>query len=44
MVELVLKRVSQSEDVGWLAVYLASDMSNWLTASDFSIDAGATAW
>ena len=34
----------QPEDIAWLAVYLGSDESAWVTGSDFAIDAGATAW
>ncbi|SDP61658.1 NAD(P)-dependent dehydrogenase, short-chain alcohol dehydrogenase family [Rhodoferax sp. OV413] len=40
----MLKRIGQPEDIGWLAIYLASDESGWVTAADFNIDAGATAW
>lgn len=42
--KFMLKRLGQPEDIAWLAVYLASDESSWVTASDFNIDAGATAW
>ena len=40
----MIKRLGQPEDVAWCAVYLASDESTLVTAADFSIDAGATAW
>lgn len=40
----MLKRLGQPEDIGWLAIYLGSDESSWVTAADFNIDAGATAW
>jgi len=40
----MLKRVGQPEDVAWCATYLASDEASWVTASDFSVDGGATAW
>ncbi|HSW04372.1 SDR family NAD(P)-dependent oxidoreductase [Aquabacterium sp.] len=42
--KFMLKRLGQPEDIGWLAIYLASDESSWVTAADFAIDAGATAW
>lgn len=42
--KFMVKRLGQPEDIGWLAVYLASDESSWVTAADFAIDAGATAW
>lgn len=42
--KFMLKRLGQPEDIAWAAVYLASDESTWVTAADFSIDAGATAW
>jgi len=40
----MIKRIGQPEDIAWLAIYLASDESGWVTAADFNIDAGATAW
>lgn len=40
----MLKRLGQPEDIGWMAVYLASDESSRVTAADFTIDAGATGW
>lgn len=42
--KFMVKRLGQPEDIGWAAVYLASDESSWVTAADFAIDAGATAW
>ncbi|HSI56437.1 MAG TPA: SDR family NAD(P)-dependent oxidoreductase [Ideonella sp.] len=42
--KFMVKRLGQPEDIGWLAIYLASDESSWVTAADFSVDAGATAW
>lgn len=44
MSKLMLGRLGQPEDIGWLAVYLASDESSWVTAADFAVDGGATAW
>ena len=40
----MLKRLGQPEDVAWLAVYLASDEASWVTAADYRMDGGATAW
>jgi len=40
----MIKRVGQPKDIALCALYLASDESGWVTASDFSIDGGATAW
>jgi len=42
--KLMLGRLGTTEDTGWLAVYLASDESRYVTGADFSIDGGATAW
>jgi NAD(P)-dependent dehydrogenase (short-subunit alcohol dehydrogenase family) len=42
--KFMLKRLGQPEDIAWCAVFLASDESSWVTAADFAIDAGATAW
>jgi len=42
--KFMVKRLGQPEDIGWLAVFLASDESTWITAADFAVDAGATAW
>ena len=44
MEKFMVKRLGQPEDIAWAAVYLASDESSWVTAADFHIDAGATAW
>jgi len=40
----MIARVGQPEDIAWCATYLASDEASWVTAADFSIDGGATAW
>ena len=40
----MVKRLGQPEDIAWCAVYLASDEASWVTAADFMIDAGASAW
>jgi len=44
MQKSMIKRLGQPEDIGWCATYLASDESTWVTAADFRIDGGATAW
>lgn len=44
LAKLMLKRLGQPEDIAWLALYLASDESSWVSAADIAIDAGATAW
>jgi NAD(P)-dependent dehydrogenase (short-subunit alcohol dehydrogenase family) len=44
MAKLMIKRLGQPEDIGWCATFLASDESSWVTAADFRIDGGATAW
>ncbi|TKC86863.1 SDR family oxidoreductase [Trinickia terrae] len=40
----MIKRVGQPEDIAWCALFLASDEAGWVTASDFPVDGGATAW
>jgi len=40
----MIKRLGTTEDIAWLATYLASDESSYVTGSDISVDAGATAW
>ena len=42
--KLMLDLLGTPEDIGWLAVYLASDESRYVTGADLSIDGGATAW
>ena len=39
----MLKRFGKPEDVAWMAVFLASDESGWITASDFAVDGGTRA-
>ena len=36
-------RIGTSEDIAYLALYLASDESSWVTGSIFPIDGGYTA-
>jgi NAD(P)-dependent dehydrogenase (short-subunit alcohol dehydrogenase family) len=42
--KLMIDRIGQTEDIGWLAVYLGSDEARCVTGADISIDGGATAW
>jgi NAD(P)-dependent dehydrogenase (short-subunit alcohol dehydrogenase family) len=44
MDKLMIKRLGQPEDIAWCATYLACNESSWVTAADFRIDGGATAW
>lgn len=44
LTKTMIKRVGQPEDIGYLAIYLASDESSWVTAAEISVDGGATAW
>jgi NAD(P)-dependent dehydrogenase (short-subunit alcohol dehydrogenase family) len=37
-------RVGWPEDIAWAALYLASDESSWVTASEFRVDGGTTHW
>ncbi|MEO1014275.1 MAG: SDR family oxidoreductase [Pseudomonadota bacterium] len=41
--QIPLKRLGEPEDVGYAVVYLASDESRFVTASEFKIDGGITA-
>ena len=40
----LLKRFGRPEDIGYCAVYLASDESSWVTGTDIRVDGGATAF
>jgi NAD(P)-dependent dehydrogenase (short-subunit alcohol dehydrogenase family) len=42
--KLMIDHLGMPEDIGWLAVYLGSEESRYVTGADFSIDGGATAW
>ena len=39
---LLLKRMGMPDDVTGLVLFLASDLSRWITASNFSVDGGYT--
>jgi NAD(P)-dependent dehydrogenase (short-subunit alcohol dehydrogenase family) len=40
----MIHRLGQPADIAWAALYLASDESSWVTASDLRVDGGATQW
>lgn len=40
----MLKRLGEPDDIGWCAVWLASDEARYVTGADIAVDAGATAW
>lgn len=42
--KLMIDQLGTPEDIGWLAIYLASSESRFVTGADISIDGGATAW
>jgi NAD(P)-dependent dehydrogenase (short-subunit alcohol dehydrogenase family) len=41
--QIPLQRLGEPEDVGFAVLYLASDESRFVTASEFKIDGGITA-
>ncbi|UJW87471.1 SDR family NAD(P)-dependent oxidoreductase [Devosia sp. SL43] len=42
--KLMVGRLGTTEDIGHLAIYLASDEAGYVTGADIRIDGGATAW
>lgn len=40
----MLQRLGEPDDIGWCAVWLASDEARYVTGADIAVDAGATAW
>lgn len=44
LAESMIKRLGQPTDIGWCATFLASDESSYITAADFAVDGGSTAW
>ena len=42
--KLMIDRLGQTSDIGWLAAFLASDESRYVMGSDYRIDGGSTAW
>lgn len=41
---MLADRLGSTQDIGYLAIYLGSDESTYVTGADFTIDGGATAW
>ena len=39
----LIRRTGTGEDIAYLAMYLASDESSWVTGQNVSIDGGVTA-
>jgi NAD(P)-dependent dehydrogenase (short-subunit alcohol dehydrogenase family) len=44
LAKAMIKRLGTPEDAAWMATFLASDESTWVTGADFKLDGGATAW
>lgn len=42
--KMMIGRLGTPDDIAWCATYLASDEAGWVTAADFRLDGGATAW
>lgn len=40
----MIKRLGEPQDIGWCAVWLASDEARYVTGANIAVDAGATAW
>ncbi len=40
----MIRRLGTPEDIGYAAIYLASDESGWVTGVDIPVDGGSTAW
>jgi NAD(P)-dependent dehydrogenase (short-subunit alcohol dehydrogenase family) len=40
----MIARLGQPIDIAWAALYLASDESSWVTASEIRVDGGTTHW
>ncbi|WP_028293964.1 SDR family NAD(P)-dependent oxidoreductase [Oceanobacter kriegii] len=40
----MIRRLGQPEDIGYAALYLASDEASWITGADLPVDGGSTAW
>jgi NAD(P)-dependent dehydrogenase (short-subunit alcohol dehydrogenase family) len=40
----MIPRLGLPGDIAWAALYLASDESSWVTASEIRVDGGTTHW
>jgi NAD(P)-dependent dehydrogenase (short-subunit alcohol dehydrogenase family) len=44
LAKTMIKRLGKPEDIGYAALYLASDEASWVTGADLPVDGGSTAW
>jgi NAD(P)-dependent dehydrogenase (short-subunit alcohol dehydrogenase family) len=44
LAKTMIKRLGRPEDIGYAAIYLASDEASWVTGADLPVDGGSTAW
>lgn len=40
--DIPLKRIAEPEDIGWAAVFLASDEAGFITGTSLTVDGGAS--
>lgn len=40
----MIKRIGQPQDIAWAATFLCSDEASWITAANYGVDGGASAW
>lgn len=41
---MMIQRIGLPEDIAWVATFLCSDEASYVTAADFRVDGGGTAW
>ena len=44
LAKTMIRRLGQPQDIGYAAIYLASDEASWVTGADLPVDGGSTAW